>query len=831
MKDLTLFIENELKPRLWNYYPQIFPELHFSLSMGKYQSPLHSDGTEGTGARKDRSVITQKYPYKVYDQTKGAKDVITLFMELNNISENYEAVNRLCDIVGIQRPEYTSEAKQRYKEYEERRNALEASAARQKAALFAPEGKAVLEYLHGRAWTDEEIKEAELGFISEAEASTINVQRAIGTTHTLSIPLRSGSTLYGFKVRTIEKSLPDGTQKYQYTTGTNKRSNLFNLTGIKQNEGSIVVVEGELDALHAQVKGLKGVVATGGGYLTKELLEAALARGIKNVTLLFDADERGADFVRRSIDIAHTKGVAVMVATYPEGETLADGTPIHDIDEYLQKHTIEELQTLIENARYGTIYLYGKAVKEYEGVTLTDTIASKVISKVITLGNQTPSQVEREFLFNMCAHDFNIDGKEAFSVEALRAEADRQRAASDALKQKNATEQAIATAKAQAEGGNIEAALQTMGEAAKALKEIDRVAKYSKLLALPTEQSRNQNQTKGADEIETSYYFETTGVTKQIERLTLPSGAITFVCAPTSHGKSTFLQNLALAVAQNGTEGSTLYFTFEESKEAVEIQLVNKYINKPLSANNQRSIATYKRKGANYFTGDGLNTYLQGDKEFAEKLLYSGKLRIYEEDYDSTELIEAIRYICSQMKVKAVFIDYIQMLSKSGCRLQRNEELKEISKDFKSLAVSLHLPIVVAAQLNREAKSPVDMYAQNIAEAADLERVANKVILLWNSSFKERSKDSKNVIEGWSERTGITLGQGGTIYALLAKNRGGIVNIEAVFSHHGNEGVITQQKPTLQQIEAAQIAEAKGIAPEQTELPFKGADLNSDEPF
>lgn len=363
-----------------------------------------------------------------------------------------------------------------------------------------------------------------------------------------------------------------------------------------------------------------------------------------------------------------------------------------------------------------------------------------------------------------------------------------------------------------------------MGEAANALKQIDKVAKYSKLLALPTEQSRSQNQTKGADEIETSYYFETIGVTKEIERLTLPSGAITFVCAPTSHGKSTFLQNLALSVAQNGTEGSTLYFSFEESKEAVEIQLVNKYINKPLSANNQRSIATYKRKGKNYFTGDGLNTYIQGDREFAEKLLYSGKLRIYEEDYDSTELIEAIRYINSQTKVKAVFIDYIQMLSKSGCRLQRNEELKEISKDFKSLAVSLHLPIIVAAQLNREAKSPVEMFAQNIAEAADLERVANKVILLWNSSFKERSKDTSAHLKEWSKRTGIELGQGGTIYALLAKNRGGIVNIEAVLTHHGNEGVITQQKPTLQQIEAAQTRE-------QTELPFDKPEETDNDPF
>lgn len=351
------------------------------------------------------------------------------------------------------------------------------------------------------------------------------------------------------------------------------------------------------------------------------------------------------------------------------------------------------------------------------------------------------------------------------------------------------------------------------------------------LLTLPTPESRKAEQQKATDDIETPYYFQTTGTNKEIEQLTLPSGAITFVCAPTSHGKSTFLQNLALYVAQNGKEGDTLYFTFEESKEAVDIQLTNKFINKPLSANNQRSISTYRRKSKDLFQKGQLKTYLDGEKRYLNELIYNGKLRLYEKDFDSTELIDAIKFLCKAITVKAVFIDYIQLLSKNGTHLQRNEELKEIAKDFKDLAKSTHIPIIMAAQLNRKATSPVDMHSENIAEAADLERIANKVILLWNSNFKEREKDATGNLKEWSSRTGVTLGEGGKIYALMAKNRGGIVGIEAVFTHHGNEGTIEQLMPTLQQVSEYKKEQGRTPEPQQADI-FSGKDdITDEDPF
>ena len=83
------------------------------------------------------------------------------------------------------------------------------------------------------------------------------------------------------------------------------------------------------------------------------------------------------------------------------------------------------------------------------------------------------------------------------------------------------------------------------------------------------------------------------------------------------------------------------------------------------------------------------------------------------------------------------------------------------------------------------------MHSQKIAEAADLERIANKILFLWNSSFSaQKSKDSKAEIEGFESRTGIKLGTSGSIYAKLTKNRGGIVGLEAILKHNGNTGII-----------------------------------------
>ena len=825
MSDLYFFINNELKPRLWNHIPSIFPDMDFKLIGNKWQSNKHYDGTEGTEYKRDRSVITSTKPNGIWDNTRQeAKEIFALYKEQNNLT-TWEAVTRLCAIVGIPEPETTQEAKENYRRSEERRNALEESAKRQMTALYTPEGASTLNYLHSRGWTDEEIEKAELGYISVNEAHTIVNQDGIGTDYTLSIPLRSGGRIYGFKFRTINAQVPQN-RKYVYLTGTTKRDNLFNLTGILQENGSIVVVEGELDALHAQVRGINGVVATGGGKLTEELLQAATGRGIKRITLLFDKDEKGEEFIKDSISVAWGKRISVLVATYPD-ETLPDGTKIHDTDEYLRAHTPDELKSLIENAKTASIYLLeslvSKAIQENGGMDfIKDAVERDLTRRVISLANSIPDQTERDLV--LLSYSQIID--EAISEDALKAVADEERAIDDSLRKKQQATEASNKAASLLKDGKVDEALSVMGEAYTSLQKIGARQKYSSLLALPSESSLFNRMKNKQGELPTLYEFEHP-TTHEKERFTLPTGAITFIVAPTSHGKSTLLQNIALQIAKAEGEGTTLYFTFEEDADSVTLQLLNKYMGEEFCrnyssshSNNLRAITHYYMTGEDkYIAKDKVSIFHQKLNTFMASLYNSGKLRLFYEDYDSTELIEAIRYIHSQTKVKAVFIDYIQLLSKNGNRKQRTEELKDICKDLKDLCIETQLPIVVAAQANREVTSPLEMHSQKIAEAADLERIANKILFIWNSNFAaQKSKDSSKEIEAFEKRTGIKLGNGGKIYAKLTKNRGGVVNIEATLDYNGNTGVM---KPNCNAVE-----------PEQATMSFEEPDdYDEDSPF
>ena len=839
MKDITRFINEELKPRLYSHIPQIFPDLHFTKKGSKYVSSYHADGTEGTGRKEDRSVVTEKQPTKVYDNTRQeAKDVISLFMENNHITEVWEAVNKLCSIVGILPPENTPEEKERYRQQEQRRTALENSAERQKKALFAPEGRAVLEYLHSRGWTDSEIQEAELGYISTGEATSINAQRSIGDFYTLSIPLRSGSILYGFKFRTIRKET-NGQDKYTYLYGTEKRTNLFNLTGILHENGAIVVVEGELDALHAQVRGINGVVATGGGKLTGELLDVATGRGIKRITLLFDKDERGAKFVRESIDVAHQRGISVLVATFPDGESLSDGRAIHDIDEYLQAHTPQELQSLIDNALSGSKYLLEDlvqtAIKEHGEENITDAIEIDLRNKVIALANHTPSEIERDFIFTSYANLVNIDGKQAFSEAALRAVADRERAAEDTLRIKKATGKAIQEAKDLYEReGDVQGALQKMGEAASKMKLIGDREKYGDLLRTPSREERIRKLKEKPEALRTSYQF-TEGGEAELP-FTLPSGALTILAAPTSHGKSTFLRNLAIDVAKRYKDEneSVLYFTFEESEEDVIAQFTNTFIGKRLHAVSRKhtqidSIIDYFKTGRpNYIGGNnaeiGQEEFKRKELLFSTDYLDSGRIKIYYRDYDLETLIEALEFAVCNIPTKAIFIDYIQILrSQKFARQPRVEQLKEICISLKDFSVKYKIPVVLAAQLNREANTPLRMNNTHIAESSDIEKAANTIVCLWNSNFKyklyggkEPNKEEREEIEAL-ERKGFKMGTDGKLLALITKIRGSRgVGMYSIFDYNGYSGKIVENyKPNA----------------EQQDLPFEQAAPDENDPF
>ena len=290
-----------------------------------------------------------------------------------------------------------------------------------------------------------------------------------------------------------------------------------------------------------------------------------------------------------------------------------------------------------------------------------------------------------------------------------------------------------------------------------------------------------------------------TGYTFEGESLSLPKSALTFICAQPSHGKSTMLRNLALRLATNKQEGDVLYFTFEESGEDAFRKFLNTYMDEYLAENNLTALTEYY-KGGNGFERGKPDLFDQREREFTS-LVNTHRLNIFYKNYDSDELISAIRQYHRERRIKAVFIDYVQKIIKRGTNVGRREAIGEICNDFDALSHDLQIPIVMGAQLSRQVKSPVseDMAIQNIAEATFIEQTANMVILLWNSSFKPL-KDNRYytpngelTAEAYKiESKGFSIGMHGKLYAVIAKNRDGKRGVFEVLDIDENRGIISQ---------------------------------------
>lgn len=832
--NLTAFIQEELYPSLFPRVREAFPEMDFKPYKGGWASRHKLNGELSHDKRAEKSIISIKQPNRILEQGGNSLDLISFYMDRNGISETIEAVKQLCSIVGLSLPEM--EETESYRAYKEKQDTLEQLAKEMKEALSRGEGAETLRYLtEGRKYSEDFITESEFGFVGTGTAEKLRavftymnrdgqevctLPKGTGTVYTLAIPYRSGGSIKGFVFRSIlnEEQRP-GQPKYKdaFISGaSSKRYHLFGLTGLNltgngEKDRDITIVEGEIDALRAVFYGIPNVVAASGGEISPEALKEAKSKGVKRVTVLFDTEETEEknkatlNKINKAIGTIQEAGLTPFVCSLP-----SDGGKA-DVDSYLQNHTGEQLKALIDEAIGGTLFQFNRITEEAierqggEDEQTTFKNLHEYKRRTIELCNSrytTPT--DRDIIFRSFAGNTG----DFITKESLQEEADLLKMAEDKNRQREETISITAEALKMAKDGRAEEALSLLQEKAPELSRISRENDYSKLLLLPTTEGIKAEFKQRPTGVRTGYSFE--GKDGQ-EELILPNGALTYICAPTSHGKSRMLENLAIQLAKDGTAGDVLYFSFEEDSFSVIQQLCNIYINTPLSANNLRSLNSYYTKGSfEYFKRDvSIADFQRKEAEFFS-LLTKGKLRVYYKDYDSSELIEAIRYLHRNRPIKAVFVDYIQLLHKKGSRLQRKDELKEICKDFMSLAVDTGLPIVMAAQLNREAYSPIDMAVQNIAEASDIEHSANIVLLLWNSKVKPIKDNSYYTKKGGEqqltaeaqriEAKGFHMGVEGTLYATLAKNRGGARNIEAVFNFDGNTGYIEpnyrRQPPT-----------------------------------
>ena len=236
---------------------------------------------------------------------------------------------------------------------------------------------------------------------------------------------------------------------------------------------------------------------------------------------------------------------------------------------------------------------------------------------------------------------------------------------------------------------------------------------------------------------------------------------ITIFCAPTSHGKTMLLFQAALNAVRD-TPKTYIYVSCEENKRQLTERALNVALNIPtgsapeylngracfIQGTRKRTIKAIIRDTA---APQEYQTDVIGGPERFEKLAACVKREInrYAEQIrprlkfihteGSAESITAnIAYYVEQFRkqgveVGAVFVDYMQLLSTDARNYSRHDELKDICKALRDCAARTELPIIIAAQFNRAVlQDGIDnITVANIAEGADVERIAHDIYLLW----------------------------------------------------------------------------------------------------
>ena len=126
--------------------------------------------------------------------------------------------------------------------------------------------------------------------------------------------------------------------------------------------------------------------------------------------------------------------------------------------------------------------------------------------------------------------------------------------------------------------------------------------------------------------------------------------AITFIAAPTSHGKSTMLENLALRILQYNINKKVLYLSYEEDKGSVLTSFLTIYCakNKALPSRwNIRSTIKNDLKGNDKYVSREAKDDYESAKASFFNLLKDKALNIRYKDYDIDKLVSYIKFMKS----------------------------------------------------------------------------------------------------------------------------------------------------------------------------------------
>jgi replicative DNA helicase len=258
----------------------------------------------------------------------------------------------------------------------------------------------------------------------------------------------------------------------------------------------------------------------------------------------------------------------------------------------------------------------------------------------------------------------------------------------------------------------------------------------------------------------------------------IPRGAITVVAGRPANGKTSFQLNLIVNMLRNPVNRNYnfYFFSYEEAQKYIAAKLIMIMAGEVLhDKENLNAYLTYLEdcyRGKKKRGKGSINRAIEEFKGYTDP--ESKRLFVIDQPYKGTKLASCLNGLGQDKQTGAVFIDYIQKIPlESEFRpTARYLEIKIVSELLLNSAKKGDIPLIVGAQLGRDASRTGELMLHSLRESGDLEQDANLVLGL--------HKESPENEEGLHNDKGPV-----NLQVHILKNRGGPAGKKVILGFDG----------------------------------------------
>lgn len=807
------FYEEQVLPEVFSRLDAVFPELGLKRK-GKGWEATNKETTKARfGARAARVVCNRPGGFLVH-----GGDAVSWLAYLRGGTSTpkgadfVEAVKDLARAAGVDcsplERELTPEESANLQGRQRRGDLLEDFVALTHEALLADAGKSARAYLVGRTFTETELEA--LGFYAgvetvsaamKAKGYTAEELDASGIladgrwTGRLLIPWRDArGRVSTVAARDLTGSAEDGA-KYLYMKGGTKPP-AFGLDVVKDSETArregVVLVEGLLDVVLLQARGLDTVAALGGsgGLLTAERWSELGRLNVPAFVLALDSDEPGREGTLKALsNLRNVDNVRNVYVLPPE----ALGTA-KDPDELVRAKGVDAFREALRKVRPWALYL-GEDLLGGLTPASEDRAKREAVGRVLDFSSDLRGEraaLDAEDLLRLTAEKtgYTFETLHELGVSA-RERRERERAELEVKYAARELEDALGKP-----GANV----------------FELASDFSVRLSVVQGRAEDPPPVFSVDALVSELKSTPEGLVSgwsAVDSLDVrfQPKELAVLGARTGHGKTSALVNLAHAWLDKKLDGPLVFFSHEEPPELVFCRLVALLTARETSRTSRWTFAEvrdYLRSPSS--RGD---RYGWPDPEVLDRAkdqLRTAEARlhlVHRPGWSVGRISAHARELAGTRGVGAVFVDYVQRIPAEAKADRRDIEVSAIGRALKALAVDLSVPVVAGAQINREAipekyqKTVREKLEKGVGEAVDYMKSARPDLHNLREGGSEQEADLVLGLMNYAAdlRTEANSDHATNLYEVgVLKNRYGDVGKWAALAFEGASGLIRDRK-------------------------------------